>query len=93
LDEVMLIRQDCPAFPPGSMRLRPTARTAIADVALAGDYVSVPMPCALMERAAVSGFIAANTLLARQGVAPEPIRSVPREGLLAPLRFLRRAGA
>jgi len=93
LDEVMLIREDCPAFPPGSIRLRPTARTAIADVALAGDYVSVPMPCALMERAAVSGFMAANTLLARQGVAPEPIRSVPREGLLAPLRFLRRAGA
>ncbi|HET8935973.1 MAG TPA: FAD-dependent oxidoreductase [Polyangiales bacterium] len=87
LDECMLLRQDCPAFPPGSMRMRPTPRTALPDVTLAGDFVSVPLPCALMERATVSGFIAANTLLARHGVAPEPIRSVPRQGLLAPLSW------
>jgi isorenieratene synthase len=87
LDECLLIRQDCPAFPPGSMRLRPTTQTGLPDVTLAGDFVSVPLPCALMERATVSGFIAANTLLARHGVAPEPVRSVPRQGLLAPLQF------
>jgi carotenoid phi-ring synthase / carotenoid chi-ring synthase len=85
LDECFLIKQDCPAFPPGSMRLRPTPQTALPDVTLAGDYVSVPLPCALMERATVSGFIAANSLLARHGVASEPIRSVPRQGLLAPV--------
>jgi isorenieratene synthase len=86
IDECLLMRQDCPGFPPGSLHTRPTPRTALADVTLAGDYVSVPLPCALMERATVSGFIAANTLLARYGVAPEPIRSVPRRGLLAPLQ-------
>jgi isorenieratene synthase len=80
------MRQDCPAFPPGSMPLRPTPRTVLHDVTLAGDFVSVPVPCALMERATVSGFIAANTLLARHGVTPEPIQSVPRQGLLAPLQ-------
>lgn len=90
LDELMLIRQDCPAFPPGSMRQRPTPQTALPDVTLAGDYVAVPLPCALMERATVSGFIAANSLLARHGVAPEPIRSVPRQGLLAPLAWSSR---
>jgi isorenieratene synthase len=40
-----------------------------------------------MERAAVSGLLAANTLLAQQGVTPEPIQSVARKGLLAPLRW------
>lgn len=87
LDECMLLRQDCPAFPPGSRRLRPTPQTALSDVTIAGDFVDVPVPCALMERATVSGFLAANTLLARQGVAPEPVQSVPRQGLLSPLSF------
>lgn len=91
LDELMLIRQDCPAFPPGSLRTRPTPQTSLPDVTLAGDYVSVPLPCALMERATASGFIAANHLLARHGVAPEPVRSVPRRGLLAPLELPSRA--
>jgi carotenoid phi-ring synthase / carotenoid chi-ring synthase len=85
LDELMLIRQDCPAFPPGSLRTRPTPQTSLPQVTLAGDYVSVPLPCALMERATASGFIAANHVLARHGVAPEPVHSVPRRGLLAPL--------
>lgn len=88
-DECFLLRQDCPAFPPGTAGLRPTPQTALADVALAGDFVSLPLPCALMERAAASGFIAANTLLARQGVVPEPVMSVPRQGLLAPLQLPR----
>ena len=87
IDEIMLLRQDCPAFPPGEMRRRPTTQTLLMDVVLAGDYVSVPLPCALMERAAVSGLLAANTLLAQQGVTPEPIQSVARKGLLAPLRW------
>ena len=87
LDECMLLRQDCPAFPPGSHRLRPTPATALSDVTLAGDFVDVPVPCALMERATVSGFLAANTLLARQGVAPEPLHSVPLQGLLSPFSF------
>lgn len=91
LDECFLLRQDCPAFPPGSMRLRPTPRTVLPDVTLAGDYVAVPLPCALMERATVSGFIAANSLLARHGVAAEPIRSVPRQGLLAPISWASRS--
>jgi isorenieratene synthase len=53
------------------------------DVALAGDYVAMPFPCALMERAAASGFLAANTLLARHGVAAEALRSVPTRGLFS----------
>jgi len=89
LDECMLLRQDCPAFPPGGHRLRPTPQTALSDVTLAGDFVDVPLPCALMERATASGFLAANVLLARLGVAPEPLRSVPQQGLLSPVTLAR----
>jgi isorenieratene synthase len=93
LDECMLLRQDCPAFAPGSHRLRPVPATALPDVSIAGDFVSVPFPCALMERATASGFLAANTLLARHGVAAEPLRSVPVQGLLAPRTRARESEA
>lgn len=86
VDECMLVRQDCPAFPPGSYGSRPRAATGLPDVAIAGDFVSMPFPCALMERAAASGFLAANTLLARHGVRAEPLRSVPQQGLFSPAR-------
>jgi isorenieratene synthase len=86
LDECMLLRQDCPAFPPGSHRLRPTPETSLPDVTIAGDFVRVPFPCALMERATASGMLAANTLLARLGVAPEPIYSVPSQGMFSSAR-------
>jgi hypothetical protein len=42
-----------------------------------------------MERAAASGFLAANTILEPLGVRAEPIRSIPRRGLLSPLRLPR----
>jgi hypothetical protein len=43
-----------------------------------------------MERAATSGMLAANQVLALDGVAPEPVRSVPRRGLFtAPWRRRR----
>ena len=53
--------------------------------------VRLDFPSALMERAAASGMLAANTLLAPYGVAPEPLRSVPPVGLLAPPRRFARA--
>lgn len=89
LDERFLLRQDCPAFPLGGHAQRPEVRTPFADLALAGDFVAMPLPCALMERAAASGFLAANTVLEPLGVRAEPLRSVPRRGLLSPLRLPR----
>ncbi len=59
-----LLRQDCPAFPVGSYTSRPTVRTSVPGLALAGDFVHLPFPSALMERAAGSGVLAAHTLLA-----------------------------
>ncbi|QRN93204.1 FAD-dependent oxidoreductase [Archangium violaceum] len=85
LEERFLLRQDCPAFAPGSFRERPTVETPSPRVALAGDFVRLPIPTALMERAATSGFMAANHLLAGWGAQGEEIWSVPRRGLLAGL--------
>ena len=82
IDERFLMRHDCPAFGPGSFARRPTVATAFDGVALAGDFIKLPFPSALMERAVSSGFLAANRLLSAHGLRPEPIRTVPRRGLL-----------
>jgi len=82
LEERFLIRRDCPAFAPGSYADRPGVPTPHEGIALAGDFVRLPIPSALMERAVASGFLAANHLLAPLGVRPEPIHSIPRRGLL-----------
>lgn len=83
LDERYLQHADCPGFPPGSGARRPVVATPDPSVVLAGDLVRVPFPTALMERAATTGFLAANQLLARWGVAPEPVWSVPPLGWVA----------
>ncbi len=55
---------------------------------LAGDFVRTPFLTGLMERAAASGVLAANDVLAEVGAGPEEIRGIPQRGLLA----ARRAG-
>ncbi|MFT7581224.1 MAG: isorenieratene synthase [Myxococcota bacterium] len=91
LDERYLERQDCPAFSVGSDTLRPAPATAVDGLTLAGDFVKLPFPSALMERATASGVIAANHLLARLGVQGEPVFSVPSRGVVAkPWNALRR---
>ena len=81
IEERFLIRRDCPAFAPGSHADRPGVSTPHEGIALAGDFVRLPIPSALMERAVASGFLAANHLLAPQNIRPEPIGSIPRRGL------------
>ena len=81
--EVFRIDADCPAFPPGGHGRRPGVRTPDDGLALAGDYVRLEFPSALMEKAAASGFLAANHVLARWDVSPEPVWSVSRFGPLA----------
>jgi isorenieratene synthase len=89
VDERLLLSHEGPAFPPGSHAQRPAPDSGVPDLALAGDFLRMPFPCAWMERAAASGLLAANLLLAPLGVAPHPIRSIPNHGLLAPLRATR----
>ena len=80
-----LFRRDCPSFGPGSHRARPRVTTPYGNVVLAGDFVRLPFPTALMERAASSGMLAANHLLDRWDVRGEPLFSVPPRGFMAGL--------
>ena len=82
LDEVYLLRDDCPAFAPGSRAGRPGVETPHAGIYLAGDFVRIEQPSALMERAAASGIAAANAILAGNGLRPEPLASIRPSGIL-----------
>lgn len=81
-------RADCPLFPVGGYRDRPGVRTPAPSVMLAGDLVRTGLPVALMERAATTGFLAANALLARWGVRGQTLWTVPARGRTAALRAL-----
>lgn len=81
--EEFFVAGDCPAFPPGGHARRPGVETPETDLALAGDFVRMAFPTALMERAVASGFLAASHLLRPHGVRPEPLLSVAPRGPLA----------
>ncbi|MFI2780498.1 FAD-dependent oxidoreductase [Streptomyces sp. ALB3] len=81
-------RADCPVFSVGGHRRRPGVRTPHPRVTLAGDLVRTGLPVALMERAATSGFLAANALLADWGVRGQVLWTVPRAGRSPFLRAL-----
>lgn len=79
-------RQDCPLFPVGGYRDRPTVRTSDPGLVIAGDGVRTDLPVALMERAATTGFQAANALLERWGLSGQTLWTVPDRGRVAVLR-------
>ncbi|AZZ43413.1 FAD-dependent oxidoreductase [Acidipropionibacterium jensenii] len=79
----VLARQDCPVIGPRGWTERPGVTTPSPALVLAGDWVACDLPVALMERAATTGFLAANTLLHRWGVQGQDVWSTPMSGLLA----------
>ena len=79
-----------PTFPPGGAGSRPLPSGEARGIRVAGDHVETPFLTGLMERAAASGVLAANDVLAEVGAGPEPIRGVPQRGLLAGLRLRSR---
>lgn len=81
-DQRYLAAQDCPAFEVGRHALRPGVETPFPGLTLAGDFTRLPIPSALMERAATSGMMAANATLAPWRGRPEPLWTVPTRGLL-----------
>jgi isorenieratene synthase len=69
-------------YPPNSYRDRPQTSTNVSNLVLAGDWVKMPFPCGLMERAVSSGLLAANTILQQEGLQRRMLLSVNPEGLL-----------
>jgi carotenoid phi-ring synthase / carotenoid chi-ring synthase len=88
VDERLLRRDDCPRFAPGDFAQRPGVRSPDPRITLAGDGIRIDLPVALMERAATTGFTAANELLARFGLAGHTLHTVPNHGRSALLRRL-----
>jgi isorenieratene synthase len=86
--ERVLTRSDCPRFAPGDHASRPTVATPHPAVMLAGDGIRIDLPVALMERAATTGWSAANGLLAHYGVAGHRLHTVPVRGRSSALRRL-----
>lgn len=80
VDERLLRRDDCPRLAPGDFIGRPGVQTPEPRVMLAGDGIRVDLPVALMERAATTGWVAANHLLAGFGLAGHVIHTVPNRG-------------
>ncbi|MFR0355039.1 FAD-dependent oxidoreductase [Streptomyces sediminimaris] len=88
IDERHEWRRDCPLFPVGGYDDRPAVRTPQPGLVLAGDLVRTDLPVALMERAATSGFLAANEILQQWGVRGHPLWTVPDRGRNRLLRAL-----
>ena len=82
-----------PTFPPGAAGTRPRVVGDARGIRVAGDYVDTPYLCGLMERAALTGVLAANDVLAEVGAGPEEVHGVPQRGLLAGWAPRRSAGA
>lgn len=82
LDSDARVGHDAPGFPPGGDADRPGVRTDDPGLLLAGDWVRLPFPSALMERAAVTGVLAAGDVLAAAGARAEPVEVIRPYGLL-----------
>ncbi len=85
-----LLQDDCPLIGTGPWADRPGVVTPDPRVVLAGDGVRCDLPVALMERAATTGWLAANTLLARWGVAGHDLWTVPMKSRVRGVGAVRR---
>ena len=86
--ETVLRHNDCPRFAPGDFADRPGVVTPHDGLALAGDGIRIDLPVALMERAATTGWSAANRLLEHFGIGGHPLQTVPNRGRLGLLSRL-----
>lgn len=77
------LRRDFNAAHVGMREKRPETDTGVEGLSCAGDWVKLPFPAMLMEGAFSSGLLAANRILARDGLREEPVESIPLRGLLA----------
>ncbi|MBY0276560.1 FAD-dependent oxidoreductase, partial [Candidatus Binatia bacterium] len=76
------VKWDFPGFPVGSGPCQPETTTAMPGLYLAGDFVRMDAPVALMEGAVASGIAAANAIFTEEQLARDPIWSVPVRGVL-----------
>jgi isorenieratene synthase len=86
----LLIEDDCPLIGTSAWQRRPEVTTPDPRVLLAGDGIRCDLPVALMERAATTGFLAANALLERWGTAGHDLWTVPMRGRIPAIAAARK---
>jgi len=77
------VKDDFTAFHTNLYKTRPTVKTEVENLFLAGDWVKLENPAMLMEAATTSALYAANSIFSKEGLKEEAILSVPLKGLLA----------
>ncbi|MBD6615628.1 FAD-dependent oxidoreductase [Komarekiella sp. 'clone 1'] len=82
LHQELVNQNNFSGYPPNSYAERPETSTSVSNLLFAGDWVKMPFPCGLMERAVSSGLLAANEILSREGLQRRSLLSVNPEGLL-----------
>ncbi len=88
--EEWLRREDCPLVGTEPWASRPGVSTPDEHLVLAGDGVRCELPVALMERAATTGWQAADRLLASWGVRGHGVWTVPTSPRLRVVPALHR---
>ncbi|MFW6358163.1 MAG: FAD-dependent oxidoreductase [Chroococcales cyanobacterium] len=68
-------------YPPNSYENRPQTASQIPNLVFAGDWVKMPFPCGLMERAVSSGLLAANEIIHQEGLQRRTLLTVMPEGV------------
>lgn len=83
LHQELVNQKNFTGYPPHSFSNRPETQTQISNLMFAGDWVKMPFPCGLMERAISSGLLAANGILHQEGIQRRDLLSVNPSGLLS----------
>ncbi|MBD2040463.1 FAD-dependent oxidoreductase [Microcoleus sp. FACHB-672] len=82
LHQELVNQKNFSGYPPGSYAQRPETSTEVSNLIFAGDWVKMPFPCGLMERAVSSGLLAANAILHQESLQRRTLLSVNPEGVL-----------
>ncbi|HIK36844.1 MAG: FAD-dependent oxidoreductase [Geminocystis sp.] len=83
LHQQLVNQKNFSGYPPNSYKNRPETETQIANLVFAGDWVKMPFPCGLMERAVSSGLLAANAILHKEGLKRRNLFSVNPSGFFS----------
>ncbi|BAQ60753.1 phytoene desaturase [Geminocystis sp. NIES-3708] len=82
LHQQLVNQKNFSGYPPNSFKMRPETETHIKNLMFAGDWVKMPFPCGLMERAISTGLMSANAILHQEGLQRRDLLSVNPSGLL-----------
>ncbi|MCW8811621.1 MAG: FAD-dependent oxidoreductase [Ignavibacteriaceae bacterium] len=81
--EYLQVKDDFTAFHTNLYKNRPTIKTNVENLFLAGDWVKLENPAMLMEAATTSALYVANFIFNKEGLKEETVYSVPLKGIFA----------